>query len=40
MRTRASWPLLLAALLFAAGCMTQTKLQPLPAAQTTQAAPP
>jgi hypothetical protein len=35
MRTRASWPLL-AALLFAAGCMTQTKLQPLPAARTTQ----
>ncbi len=35
MRTRASWPVL-AALLFAAGCLTQTKLQPLPAAQTTQ----
>ncbi len=35
MRTRASWPVL-AALLLAAGCMTQTKLQPLPAAQTTQ----
>ena len=35
MRTRASWPVL-AALLLAAGCLTQTKLQPLPAAQTTQ----
>ncbi|QRN98248.1 hypothetical protein JRI60_04030 [Archangium violaceum] len=36
MRTRAPW-LLLAASLLAAGCVTETKLQPLPTAQTTQA---
>jgi hypothetical protein len=35
MRTRALLPAL-AAVLLAAGCVTETKLQPLPAAQTTQ----
>jgi hypothetical protein len=35
MRTRALWPPL-AALLLAAGCVTETKLQPSPLAQTTQ----
>ncbi|QRK10324.1 hypothetical protein JQX13_09645 [Archangium violaceum] len=36
MRTRAPWPVL-AALLLAAGCVSQTTLQPLPTTPTTQA---